>query len=278
MQEADPGGVVSRAVAGGPIADVVFVLGAPGSGLTGVRDTLAGAGLRPLDAPRPGATGPSELSALQGRLLDALGGTLSDPPGLTAATTVRLLEPFEAEARSVVATCTSRLDSPASPTAPWVWADPRLALLAPFWAGVTGGRYGAVLVWRPPARMQNDGGGGKPVPNLALTAWCRYNRAAIANCLEWPSMVVRGATAGVEPDAVLRALPDLIRGMGLSSLPTTDAPGTARPGDDAGVGARPDVSPVVVSTADGDGGDPGVALLVGVLDELEGVHGPGSNT
>jgi GT2 family glycosyltransferase len=274
LQEADVSGAPYDPPAGGPIADVLFVVGAPGSGLTLVRDLLVDAGLRPLDVPLAGA-GPSELTGLQDRLLEALGGTPTDPPAITAATTVRLLEPFVAEARAVIAGCTSRADTPASPAAPWAWSDHRLTLLAPFWARVTGGRHGAVLVWRPPATGSNGEGAGDAVPDLALATWCRYNRVAIANCLQWPSLVIRSGIAGVDPDAVLGALPQVLRGMGLSSPPTSDAP--AARSAEPGTRARAAVSPVVVPASDGDEGDRDVALLVGLLDELGGVHGPGSD-
>jgi O-antigen biosynthesis protein len=161
-------------------ADAVFVVGMHASGVDLLGDALSLLGLWAI---RDDETGPKSrrLTSFNDRLL-----TAATPLGelLPAAAPVELardLTDWQPEARDLASAYL-----PERPM-PWVWADPRLSILTPFWSEVFDVRPAVILVHRPPDAMTSEliHGGAS-----SRATWDRYNRSALVLCSRFPSMVV----------------------------------------------------------------------------------------
>ncbi len=75
---------------------------------------------------------------------------------------------------------------------PWVWKDPRLALLLPFWRRALGESVAAVLVHRNPLEVARslELRNGFTV-RFGVALWARYNRLLLEQCGRLPVLVVR---------------------------------------------------------------------------------------
>jgi hypothetical protein len=84
---------------------------------------------------------------------------------------------------------------------PWVWKDPRLALLLPFWRRALGESVAAVLVHRNPLEVARslELRNGFPVP-FGVALWARYNRLLLEQCRRLPLLVVRYEGLVEDPD------------------------------------------------------------------------------
>ncbi len=75
---------------------------------------------------------------------------------------------------------------------PWVWKDPRLCLLLPFWRDALGEAVAAVVVHRDPRevarslQLRND----FPRP-FGMALWARYNRLVLEHARGLPLLLVR---------------------------------------------------------------------------------------
>jgi hypothetical protein len=77
------------------------------------------------------------------------------------------------------------------PVSPWVWKDPRIALLVPFWRQVLGPTVG-VLVYRSPLDVAISLRRRHSVPlRFGVALWERYNRLLLRHCEGMPMTVVR---------------------------------------------------------------------------------------
>jgi glycosyltransferase involved in cell wall biosynthesis len=160
--------------------DAVFVVGMHDSGVDLLGQALSLVGLSTLrddeDQPRS-----RRLSALNDRLLTAATVPGEVLPAAAPAELVRDLAIWLPEAKDLAINLL-----PEDP-APWVWADPRLSFLVPFWSTALELAPAVILVHRAPAAMRTErtfGAAG------AVATWDRYNRSALVLCGRYPSLVV----------------------------------------------------------------------------------------
>jgi len=191
----------------------VFVVGAPGSGVDLVAETLRQLGLRGLVAEE--RRGDDALSRCNARLLDALGGSPGRLPDVAPDDAARRLEGSLAEARAafdeVAAARTGAGDG--ATEAPWVWADPSNCLLASFWARALDVAAGIVMVHGDPddvaAAAPGDGA-------EELAQWAAYNRAAMVQCAERSSTVLSFEELAAKPEAAVHELAGFLADCGVA--------------------------------------------------------------
>jgi hypothetical protein len=189
----------------------VLVLGMHRSGTSALTRVL---NLLGLDAGRDVLMGASEsnptghweverLTSFNDRLLDELGGRWSAPPAATPGEVAALADgPWGDEAAD--------LHTEAFADAPWVWKDPRVSLVLPFWRAVLG-RDGAepheVVALRDPVEIAaslaaRDG----MAPAYGLALWERYSRVLLQALDGRRACFVPYERLLAEPEAVAREL------------------------------------------------------------------------
>jgi glycosyltransferase involved in cell wall biosynthesis len=207
---------VSPTAPGTVRVDGIFVMGMYGSGVDVVGDVVRALGLPGVDTARPGP-----LADFNDRLLASAGGDRSQLPAVGPREAARLLAPFRDEARQVFATAFG------SPNAgdggaplPWVWADPPLSLLAMFWKDALAISPVAILVHRHPSGLASRlrSGPGPVGADAAVTEWDRYNRAAMAQCFEWPAAVVRQEWLLEQPKAQVDLVVEFLATCGVTPV------------------------------------------------------------
>jgi SAM-dependent methyltransferase len=137
------------------------------------------------------------------------------------------LSPRAEEARSAFRAAVGVSGPDGALPRPQVWADPRLTLLAPFWAAVLGVPATVVHVHRRPGSQAADlvaAGGLDEV--RALEIWDQVNRAALALWEERTGMVFGIETLEDEPDAALGDVMALLATLDVH--PTDDERAAAR--------------------------------------------------
>lgn len=102
------------------------------------------------------------------------------------------------------------------PSGPWVWKDPRSALLLPFWRTALGSKIAAVIVYRNPldvaASLQARHDLSLP-ESLAL--WERYNRLLLQHCAGLPAVVTRYDDLVSDPVGFGDALASFLEDQGI---------------------------------------------------------------
>jgi glycosyltransferase involved in cell wall biosynthesis len=181
-----------------------------GSGLALVEDVLHDLGLRRIDE-----SGQSPLSDFNDRLLEAAGGTSQDLPAVGPQELARLLSTHKAEARRLFESASGLTG--ASGATPWVWADPRLSLLASFWRDALEFNPGVVFVHRNPAALGYLTGTGLGVAD-SVAQWDRYNRAAMAHCFVWPAAVMRHEFLYTRSKEQVHLAADFLEQCGITTL------------------------------------------------------------
>lgn len=161
-------------------ADAVFVVGMHASGVDLLGDALSVLGLPALrdDESQPRSR---RLGPLNDRLLTAAIAPGEPLPAAAPTELVRDLAGWLPEAKDV-ATKLLPEDS-----APWVWADPRLSFLVPFWSAALDLTPAVILVHRAPWAVRTE---FTPGAAGAVATWDRYNRSALVLCGRYPSLVV----------------------------------------------------------------------------------------
>jgi hypothetical protein len=203
----------------------VLVLGMHRSGTSALTRVL---NLLGLDAGREVLMGASEsnptghweveaLTAFNDRLLAELGGRWSAPPPTAAEVLAVLADgPFGDEA--------ARLHAEAFGGTPWVWKDPRVCLLLPFWRLVLSRDGGElpdeVVALRDPrevaASLQARDG---MTFAYALGLWERYTRTLLADLNGQRACFVPYERLLAEPEAVARELVSFCATESLSDDP-----------------------------------------------------------
>jgi hypothetical protein len=178
------------------------------SGTSAVTRALAALGLDPgvdplMAATEDNPTGHFEVGRLNGlddELLDALGGRWSAPPEVEPVDVAALAATSMGE-RARLLTAEVFAD-PA-----WVWKDPRVMLLLPFWRAVLSPEPVAVVVLRHPLEVARslrarDG----MALDYGLALWERYTRVALRDLEGMTAFVLDYGAAMADPG---RALTDL---------------------------------------------------------------------
>ncbi len=124
---------------------------------------------------------PGAWASLNDRLLTAATAPGEPLPAAAPAELVRDLGVWLPEAKELA---TSLLPGG---SAPWVWADPRLSFLVPFWSEALNVKPAVILVHRAPWALRTE---LTPGVAGAVATWDRYNRSALVLCGLYPSLVV----------------------------------------------------------------------------------------
>jgi glycosyltransferase involved in cell wall biosynthesis len=205
-----------RASQNSPEVDCIFVVGMFGSGV----EILGGALLR-LGFSSPGGTGdqlPRDLTSLNDRLLRESGGTEQAPPPMATIHVPPALSAYRDRARKSM-----ELALPEMKERGWVWADPRLSTLAPFWADGLGVAPAVVMVHRDVTQVAR-----LAVPEVAeagsvMKWWDRFNRSSLVLCARYPSLMVNFADLVDRPKELMAELVEFAADLGFSVESDTDA-------------------------------------------------------
>ena len=190
--------------------DGVFVMGMFGSGVPLIGEVLHRLGLTDLES-----VGSDALSDFNDHLLKMAGGSHLRLPALGPGEVARLLADHQDEAAHVFEKSFGTPAGPGDGGTPWVWADPRLSLLATFWQGALGISPGALLVHRTPTNLHGADLDALDEEELVMQ-WDRYNRAAMAQCFEWPSAVLRYESVLGQTKAQVHLVAKLLGQWGLA--------------------------------------------------------------
>jgi len=190
----------------------VFVLGMSDSGADLTHSLLCRFGLESLELYDEARAGP--LSLFNDRLLEAAGGSRASLPKVPPREVARLLGHFAEEARTLIGEV-SDAHGVAGDGTPWVWTDPANSFLLPFWTESLGVRAAIVLVHRDPEEVVSARASRGTDRDEVLDQWDRYNRAAIVQCSNWPSMVIGIAELAVRPKEIVFELGQFLKECGL---------------------------------------------------------------
>lgn len=177
---------------------------------------LLGAALSELGMQQLGASTPLDqgLTAFNEKLLESVGGSGDEPPEASAIELARTLAPWAAEAGGrvrVALASGSGLEGQS-----WVWADPRLSFLAPFWVAALAVRPALILVHRSPDQLAAAAVPGLATEEAVVAHWDRYNRSALVLCSLYPSLVLHYDDLVARPKAVLDEVAEFLGCLGIS--------------------------------------------------------------
>lgn len=201
------------------------------------------------------------LTVFNDSLLSDLKGTWFTPPALGPEWTgdEKLTDKIK-EARD--------LFEEQAPKGAWVWKDPRLCVLLPFWQKVIEQPLSAVIVYRHPLEVAQSLTTRDGFTNhYALCLWERYIRSTLANAAGMSAFVIRFekllAESGLRQEIV-----EFLQNQGALVDP---AGATDSPGDFLNDDLRR------ARVGDGENKDPNMseaqARLFEVMETLQGVHG-----
>lgn len=206
---------------GGP-PDALFVVGSHESGLGSIADQFRRLGLGPVLKTGEGPVLPPRqeaLASLNDQLLADLGGEWRQPALHPQLELWRRLSHRQELARQVFDDACE--EAAGAAPGPWVWADPRNSILAPFWIRALGVSASTVLVHRHPASAAEDLSAGHDLPvEQALALWDEYNRMALNLFEDAPGIVIGIEAFGDDVKKGVRALQGYLEGLGVR--PTGD--------------------------------------------------------
>ena len=186
----------------GPKTRRVLVSGVVTGDTETIGSALGALGLAPL------ATNQAVVD-LTNRVLAAAGGSWSDPPQVSSSELGRFGSRYAQEARQCVGEVLDA--SGISENEPWIWADPRHCLMAPFWSQALELDLAIVHVHRDPttsaAAISREQG---VAPESSLMLWERYNRAALVSCTLGPAMLLGRRTIESDPAGCVQSLSDFL--------------------------------------------------------------------
>jgi hypothetical protein len=112
------------------------------------------------------------------------------------------------------------------PSVPWVWKDPRLSLLLPFWRQALGESRAAVFVHRDPLEVARslELRNGFPT-SFGVALWARYNRLVLEHGRGLAMLVVRYDDLVEDPEEWIRSAESFLGALGPLARPknTSDA-------------------------------------------------------
>ena len=108
---------------------------------------------------------------------------------------------------------------------PWVWKDPRTAVLVPFWRRTLGPRLAVVIVFRNPLDVAVSLRRRHGVPvSFGVALWERYNRLLLAHAGGLPVLVTRYDDLVADSTGWSAMARDFLAGTGMA---LRDTPSTA---------------------------------------------------
>ena len=194
--------------------DGIFVYGSPDAPLQSVARVA-----RELVQARPdprNARATKDLTAVNEGLLHRLGGSVTEPPRVSLSEMMRILQPCADEARQAFyAAHKDAIDA----CIPWVWADPRNSLLAPFWIDLLNADPLAVLVFNAPDELvPSPMGDAASDVETDITRWDFFNRTALTVTNLVPTIVVSVQQLRDAPVTTYEALAKFMGHFGLSAI------------------------------------------------------------
>ncbi len=170
--------------------DGIFVLGAFDSGVEALGSALRAVARGSTDT--DSGLDLHELTEMNNLLLSELGGSVDEPPDIAPSDVAHVLRSWSKDGLAAFqrAFCSPNGVDQESP--PWIWADPRNTILAPFWIKTLDASVVAILMHRPPGEIVDlaDRQAGWTRPSDPTVLWERYNRSALAATSTIPTMVV----------------------------------------------------------------------------------------
>jgi hypothetical protein len=208
----------------------VFALGTAANAVSAIARTIGLLGVPMVEGPDDGpppmqeGRGPARRApgAMNRRIVERLGGSPLAPPVPEDGWPRRPgLERPLLRARTAFLTRHQTLQ--------WVWGDPLLSLLLPFWTDAVDVRPIAIIAHGQPldASPMPEGGEGAP-DHLVPAIWERYARAALRSARGLPTLVTRPETLADSPGGWARAAAPFLEAQGLRLSPTTEPGGLER--------------------------------------------------
>jgi hypothetical protein len=197
---------------------IVLVVGMVQSGVESIGDAIHRLGLTAVAGHGSGddpVSADDGLAEFNDQLLAELGSSWDAPAMLPRLELLGLLAHRIDEARARFDSRPAGGAMPESSRMPLVWADPRLTVLAPFWAQVLGTPVSIVLVHRAPQAVARELADPADTGiTRALELWDEYNRAALSLWEEFPGLVVSVDDARRDPSACTEVLRRFVAGLG----------------------------------------------------------------
>lgn len=173
----------------------IVVLGPWGGGLQEVASVvghMCGSTVLTVAADHPGRA--TQLGEFNEDLLRQAGGSWSEPPMMSPLELARLLADRRGEAQNIfLQVVGAGRHQPRDPGAlQWVWADPRLAMLLPFWAEML--ESPPLVIWvvsDPDEVVRHLTSTGAADTEAALRVWERYHRSAMVSSQGIDTLLVR---------------------------------------------------------------------------------------
>ena len=158
-------------------------------------------------------------------------GRWDAPPDLEQGWTDKITAADQANAPQLL---TAAFDG----SGPFVWKDPRVSLLLPFWKPLLEPPLAAVLIWRDPMAVAESLQRRDNIDPVGLALWERYNRAALDGLVGVDTYVIQYEDLLKDPEGSLESmagwldsLPGSLVGPRLrrpGKLPQPFMPGQAR--------------------------------------------------
>jgi len=169
--------------------DGILVLGSFDSGVEALGSALRSVATGKTDA--ESGFDMAQLTAMNDALLDELGGGVDDPPDIAPSDVAHVLQAWSKDALEIFQSVFGATRAPETGELPWIWADPRNAILAPFWLKTLKVPVVAFLVHRAPGEIIDMATrAGIPTDGDPSALWERLNRSALAAVSGIPTMVV----------------------------------------------------------------------------------------
>ena len=159
------------------------------------------------------------LATFNERLLHHLGGSVTDPPKVSVSEMIRILRPWAEEARQ---TFFAAHGDPEEAGRPWVWADPRNSVLAPFWLDLLHADPIALLVFNAPDELGGSRMDSATDLETAIRNWDFFNRSALLVTNIVPTVVLGMKQFRDSPHDAYDQLAKFFGHYGLDSHTTSD--------------------------------------------------------
>jgi GT2 family glycosyltransferase len=189
------------------------------------------------------------LGEMNELLLTKAGGCWTTPPRSSPRGLERDLLPHRERARAVLERCLGGNPQIAQRHvgAGWVWADPRLALLAPFWTGVLSAP--PLVVWsfqEAPTAIAEMTKRLRITPEVAESLWDRYHRSALSAVSDLDVLMLSQDTLFARPETAFTRAAAFFRRHGVE---VANQPWKAAAGEDGRTVPNGKASPREVSSS-----------------------------
>lgn len=178
----------------------------------GLRGPLPDDVMAPNEANPTGYWESNSLAIFNDELLSRLDATWWTPPDEFSDADLEVLAPLEEPARRAFAAAFGPGDG-------WVWKDPRLTVLLPFWSRVFGDQP-VLLPTRAPQAVARSISARDGIPyEAALTVWERHTRCLLTNLTGRRVLVARYDSLLQQPEVWAKEVYEFVSSSGLPVSP-----------------------------------------------------------